>query len=55
LSDYIVWLSLTGLGRLDSRSFVDISFVVDIELAEGILQAKDLVLLELRILPAPQR
>jgi hypothetical protein len=55
LPDNIVWLSLACLGGLDCSSFVNVSFVVDVELAEGILQAEDLVLLELRVFPALRR
>ena len=39
---------------LDSRGLVNIALVVDIQLAKGILETEDLVLLELRIFPAPQ-
>jgi hypothetical protein len=42
---------LRVLRRLDHRRLVEIALVVDIELAEGILQAKDLALLELRVFP----
>jgi hypothetical protein len=40
------------LRRFDHGCLVEIAFVVDVELAEGILQAKDLALLELRVFPA---
>lgn len=40
------------LGRLDDGRLVNVALVVDVELAEGILQAKDLALLELGILSA---
>lgn len=51
LSNNIIWLSLAGLGGLYRRRLVNISLVVDIQLPERILQAKDLILLELRIFP----
>lgn len=47
LSHDIVWLSLALLGSLDGSTLVDVSLVVDVELAESVLQAEDLVLLEL--------
>lgn len=37
---------------LDHRRFVEITLVVNVELAESILQAKDLPLLELGVFPA---
>jgi hypothetical protein len=40
------------LRRLDHRRLVQIALVVNVELAEGILQAEDLALLELRVLSA---
>jgi hypothetical protein len=40
------------LRRLDHRGLVQVALVVNVELAEGILQAKDLPLLELRVFPA---
>jgi hypothetical protein len=51
LSHHIVRLVLRLLRRLDHRSFVEIALVVNVELAEGILQPKDLPLLELRVFP----
>lgn len=39
------------LRALDGCSLVEIALVVDVELAESILQAEDLALLELGILP----
>jgi hypothetical protein len=43
------------LCRFDDSRLVEIPFVVDIELAEGILQSKDFSLLELRIFPAQRQ
>lgn len=40
------------LGRFDDGSFVEVALVVDIELAEGILEPEDLRLLELGIFSA---
>jgi len=40
------------LGRFDDGRFVEIALVVDVQLAEGVLQAEDFRLLELRIFPA---
>lgn len=51
LSYNIVGLSFASLGGLDSSSLVYISFVVDIELSEGICQAEYVALLELGELP----
>lgn len=39
------------LRGLDDGSLVEVALVVDVELPEGILQAKDLALLELGVLP----
>jgi hypothetical protein len=52
LAHYIVRLVLCLLGGLNDGRLVEIPFVVDVELAEGILQAKDLALLELGVLSA---
>jgi hypothetical protein len=52
LSNNIVWLSLGSLCSFDRSGLVDVSLIVDIEFTEGILQAEDLILLELRIFPA---
>ena len=38
------------LRGLDDCSLVEVALVVDVEAAEGILQAEDLTLLELRVL-----
>ena len=51
LAHDIVRLSLGLLGCFDGRRFVDVALVVDVKLAEGVGQAEDLVLLELRKLP----
>lgn len=40
------------LGGLDDGRLVEVAFVVNVELPEGILQAKDLALLELGVLSA---
>jgi hypothetical protein len=40
------------LRRFDYRRLVEVTLVVDVELAKGVLQAKDVALLELRIFPA---
>jgi len=50
LAHYIVRLVLGLLGRLDDSRLIEVALVVDIELTEGILQAKDLALLELGVL-----
>jgi hypothetical protein len=52
LADHIVRLVLRLLRRLDHGALVEVALVVDVELAEGILQPEDLALLELRVLPA---
>jgi hypothetical protein len=39
------------LGGLDYCRLVEVAFVVDIELAKGILQTEDLALLELGVFP----
>jgi hypothetical protein len=52
LSNNIIWLSLTSLCSFDRSGLVDVSLIVDIEFTESILQAEDLILLELRIFPA---
>jgi hypothetical protein len=39
------------LGGLDDCALVEVALVVNVELAEGILQAKDLALLELGVFP----
>jgi len=51
LTNDIIWLALRGLCRLDDGGFVNVSSVVYIELAEGILQLEDLVLLKLWVFP----
>ena len=40
------------LCRLNDGALVDVALVVNVELAEGILQPEDLALLELRVFPA---
>jgi hypothetical protein len=40
------------LRRLDDGALVEVALVVDVKPAEGVLQAKDLALLELRVFPA---
>ena len=40
------------LGGFDGSRFIQVSFIIGIEFTEGILQPKDLALLELRIFPA---
>jgi hypothetical protein len=52
LAHDIVRLSLAGLGCLDGSRLIDISLVVYIQLTKGILQTKNLILLELRVFPA---
>lgn len=51
LANDIVWLSLRLLRCFDCRRFVDIALVIYVKLTEGIRQAEELVLLELRKLP----
>jgi len=51
LPDHIVWLSFRGLCCLDHGRFVNVTLVLDVQLAEGILQAKYVLLLELRVFP----
>jgi hypothetical protein len=53
LAHDIVWLVLRGLDVLDGRVLVEVALVVDVELAEGILQRKYVALLELRVLSRP--
>jgi hypothetical protein len=53
LAHDVVGLVLRLLRRLDDRGLVEIALVVQVELAEGILQPEDLALLELRVFPAP--
>jgi hypothetical protein len=53
LSHNIIGLTLALLGGLDGGSLVDVALVVDVELAEGVSQAEDVALLELRIFPGP--
>lgn len=52
LAHHVVRLVLGLLGRLDDRGLVEVTLVVDIELAEGVLQAEDLALLKLWVFPA---
>lgn len=52
LAHYIVRLVLRLLGGLDDGRLVEVALVVDVELAEGVLQTKDLALLELGVLSA---
>jgi hypothetical protein len=52
LADHIVRLVLRLLRRLDHGALVEIALVVNVQLAEGVLQAKDLALLELGVLSA---
>jgi hypothetical protein len=51
LAHDIVWLPLASLGRLDRSCLVDISLIVYVQLTKGVLQSKDLILLELRVFP----
>lgn len=51
LPNHIVGLPLRCLGSLDDRRFVNVSFVVDIELAKGILETENIGLVELRVFP----
>jgi hypothetical protein len=51
LTDDIVGLALARLGGLDGGSLVNVSLVVDIELAEGVGEGEEIVLLELRKFP----
>jgi hypothetical protein len=53
LAHDIVRLVLGGLDVLDGRVLVEVALVVDVELAEGILQRKDVALLELRVFSRP--
>lgn len=52
LPNNIVGLPLRGLGCLDHGSFVNVSFVLDIELPKSILEAEDVGLLELGVFPS---
>jgi hypothetical protein len=52
LAHDIVRLVLGLLGGLDDGGLVEVALVVNVELAEGVLQAKDLALLELGVFPA---
>jgi hypothetical protein len=51
LADDIVGLALARLRGLDGRSLVNVALVVDIELAEGVGEGEDVILLELRKFP----
>jgi hypothetical protein len=44
-------LILQLLCGLDGRCFIQIAFVVGVDLAEGVLEFKDLLLIKLRIFP----
>lgn len=50
LSHDIVGLALGSLSGLDHGRLVYVTLVVDVKLAERVLQLEDLVLLELRVL-----
>lgn len=52
LSDNIVWLVFALLGCFDGGSFVEVASVFDVQALEGIGELEDLVLRELRKLPA---
>jgi len=52
LPNHIVGLPLRCLGSLNDRRFVNVSFVVDIELAKGILETENIGLVELRVFPS---
>ena len=51
MSHDVVRLVLRLLRGLDDCSLVEVALVVNVELPEGILQAKDLALLELGVFP----
>lgn len=51
LAHNVVRLTLACLCGLDGGGLVNVALVVDIEVAEGIAQFKDLILLELRKFP----
>jgi len=53
LAHDIVGLVLRLLRGLDDGALVEVALVVEVELAEGVLQPEDLALLELRVFPAP--
>jgi hypothetical protein len=52
LADHIIRLTFACLRGFDGSSLVNVPLVVNIELAEGVGEAKDVVLLELRKFPA---
>jgi hypothetical protein len=52
LADHIVGLALAGLRGLDGGGLVNVPLVVDVELAEGVGEGEDVILLELRKFPA---
>ena len=52
LANHIVGLALACLGGLDGGGLVNVPLVVDVELAEGVSEGEDVVLLELRKFPA---
>jgi len=54
LAHHVVGLALACLGGLDGSGLIDVPLVVDIELAEGIGEGEDVVLLELRKFPGRQ-
>jgi len=53
LSHNIVRLTLAILDCAGGGCFVEVAFIVYVQLPEGILQPKDIRLLELRVLPSP--
>jgi hypothetical protein len=55
LAHDVVRLAFRLLRGLDDGGLVEIALVVDVELAEGILQPEDLALLELRVFPGVLR
>ena len=51
LSDHIVRLSFAGLSCFHGSRLIYVALVINVELAEGILETEDLILFELRIFP----
>jgi hypothetical protein len=49
LAHHVVRLTLTLLDRADGAGFVQVAAIVNVQLAEGILQGEDVRLLELRV------
>ena len=45
LADHIIWLTLRLLGSLDSFGFVEVAAIVNVQLAECILEGENITLI----------